>query len=74
MRALLKSNRLDEFSRKFYESLLNHRDETIDPKEIIDLAPVTLEKGYSIKISRNRKQIEALGESFIDSKIQEYLR
>ena len=74
IKALLRSNRLDEFSRKFYESLLNHRDETIDPKEIIDLAPVTLERGYSIKISRNRKQVDALGESYVESKIQDYLR
>lgn len=74
IRAILKSRKLDEFSRKFYEGLLNKRDETLDPKEIIDLAPITLEKGFSIKISRNRKQIEAIGESYLETKIQEYLR
>lgn len=74
IRALLKSRQMDEFSRKFYESLLYRRDETLDPKEIIDLAPITLEKGFSIKISRNRKQIEAIGESYMETKIQEYLR
>jgi hypothetical protein len=74
IRALLKSRRIDEFSRQFYESLLNHREETLDPRDIIDLAPITLEKGYSVKISRNRKQLEALGDSFIETRIQDYLR
>jgi hypothetical protein len=74
IRALLKSRKMDEFSRKFYESLLYHRNETLDPKEIIDLAPITLEKGFSIKISRNRKQIESIGDSYMETRMQEYLR
>jgi hypothetical protein len=73
IRAILKSDDLDEFARKYYSDLLNHRDETIHPTQIIDLAEVTLPK-TGIEISRSQRQIDSFGEEYIDSQIVEYQR
>ena len=73
IRAILKSEELDEFARKYYYDLLNNRNETIHPSKIIDLAEITLPK-EGIFISRNQKQIDSLDESFINERIIEYQR
>ena len=73
IRAILKSDELDEFAKKYYTELLANRDETVHPIKIIDLAEVTLPK-KEIYISRNQKQLDALGDSFINEKIVEYQR
>lgn len=70
IRALLKSD-IDEFSRKYYTDLLANREDTMHPSQIIDLAEITLPK-LNVEISRNHKQIEALGEDFINARISDY--
>ncbi len=73
IRAILKSDDLDEFSKKYYSELLSNRDETIHPTKIIDLAEMTLPK-EGIIISRNSKQADSLGEDFINERIVDYQR
>jgi len=73
IKAILKSEELDEFARKYYCELLNNRNETIHPTKIIDLAEITLPKA-EIYISRNQKQIDSLDENFINERIAEYQR
>lgn len=73
VRAILKSDDLDEFARKYYSELLNNRDGTLHPTKIIDLAEMTLPKD-GVLISRNHKQIDSLGESYINERIVEYQR
>lgn len=69
--AMLKSERLDGFSRKFYERLLENREGTIHPSEAISLSQTTL-KHKTIEIARNAKRIEQLGEDYINAKVQEF--
>lgn len=71
IRAMLKSENLDSFSRKFYESLLENREGTIHPTEAIGLSQTTL-KHKTIEIARNAKRIEHLGEDYINAKVQEF--
>jgi len=71
--AILKSDDLDEFARKYYWELLENRSTTIHPTRIIDLAEITLPK-KGVEISRNQKQIEAYGEDYINIRILEYQR
>jgi len=71
IRAMLKSENLDGFSRKFYESLLENRESTIHPSEAIGLSQTTL-KHKTIEIARNAKRIEHLGEDYINAKVQEF--
>lgn len=73
IRAILKSEELDDFARKYYSDLLINRDETIHPNKIIDLAEITLPT-MGVIISRSRRQIDSLGESFINERIVEYQR
>ncbi len=73
IRAILKSDELDEFAKKYYSDLLFNRAETIHPTKIIDLAEITLPKA-GILISRNKKQIDSLGDNYINEKIVEYKR
>ena len=73
IRAIIKSEELDEFARKYYLELLNNRAETIHPTKIIDLAEMTLPKA-GILISRNRKQIDSLGEGYLNERIVDYQR
>jgi hypothetical protein len=73
IRAILKSDELDDFARKYYCELLKNRDETIHPTKIIDLAEITLPK-EGIEISRNQKQTESLNQEYIDIRIVEYQR
>lgn len=71
IRAMLKSDKLDSFSKKFYESLLENRESTIHPSDAIGLSQTTL-KYKAIEIARNAKRIEHLGEDYINAKIQEF--
>ncbi len=72
IRALLKSNKLDGFSTKFYEDLLNNRDQTIHPTKVIELSQRTL-KSDSIDIGRNKKRLESIGEDYIESQMNDYI-
>lgn len=69
--AMLRSENLDGFSRKFYERLLENREGTIHPSEAIGLSQTTL-KYKTIEIMRNSKRIEHLGEDYINVKVQEF--
>ncbi|WKN29761.1 hypothetical protein PZB74_12370 [Porifericola rhodea] len=71
IRAMLKTDNLDGFSRKFYERLLENREGTIHPSEAIGLSQTTL-KYNTIEIARNAKRIEHLGEDYINAKVQEF--
>lgn len=73
IKALLKTESLDGFSKKFYENLLENREGTIHPSEAIDLSLDTL-KRKTIEIGRNEKTIEHLGEGYLNTKIQEFFR
>jgi len=73
IRAILKSDGLDELSKNYYSNLLINREQTIHPINIIDLAEITLPK-EGILISRNKKQIDSLDEKFIGERIVEYQR
>ena len=71
IRALLKSDNLDDFSRKFYQNLLSNRDSTIHPEKVIELSQRTL-KQEKIEIGRTGKRLESLGEEYINSRITDY--
>ena len=71
IKALLKSENIDGFSKKFYENLLNDRDGTIHPSEAVELSQITLKK-KTIEIGRNSKRIEHLGEDYINSRIEDF--
>ncbi|MCJ8290168.1 MAG: hypothetical protein HRT58_10935 [Crocinitomicaceae bacterium] len=71
IRALLKSDKLDGFSRKFYKDLLENRDATIHPKKVIELSSVTLKKSV-VEIGRTGKRLESLGADYIESRITDY--
>lgn len=71
IRAMLKTENLDGFSKKFYERLLENREGTIHPSEAIGLSQTTL-KYKTIEIARNTKRIEHLGEDYINAKVQEF--
>lgn len=73
IKALLRSNDLDDFSMQFYTNLLKNRDSTLHPSKVIDLAPNTLLK-YEVDISRNQKRVEKIGKKYLDIRIQEYRR
>lgn len=72
IRALLRTDNIDDFTRQFYESLLNHRESTLHPSEVIDLSSRTL-KLESIDISRNGARLEQIGEQYLNFKTQDYL-
>lgn len=74
IRALLKSDHIDDFTKQFYRGLLEDRSSTIHPKKIIELAPQTLLQKYKVDISRNKKRIENIGESYLQSRVQDYQR
>ncbi|WP_273215629.1 hypothetical protein [Runella zeae] len=73
IRALLKSEDLDDFSRQYYTNLLTNPDQTLHPNEIIDLSDRVLPKKH-IEISRSKTRLEHLGEKYINLKIQDYQR
>lgn len=71
IRAMLKSENLDGFSKKFYESLLENRDGTIHPSEAIGLSQTTL-RHKTIEIARNEKRVEHFSEDFIHMRVQKF--
>lgn len=71
IKALLKSDNLDGFSKKFYENLLKNRDGTIHPSEAIELSQLTLKK-KTIEIARNSKRIESLGEDYLETRVNDF--
>lgn len=73
IKALLKSEKLDDFSAKFYEDILNRRESTIHPSKVIELSQRTLKKDF-IEISRTAKRLEKIGEKYIDTRISDYFK
>jgi hypothetical protein len=71
VKALLKSDNIDGFSKKFYENLLHNREQTIHPSEVVELSQTTL-KSKTIEIARNAKRIENIGENYISTRIQDF--
>lgn len=71
IRALLKTNKLDNFSRSYYEKLLNQPDSTPHPSKIIKIAENEL-KLSGIKIGRNAKRVEKIGEDIINAEINDF--
>lgn len=72
IKALLRSDDIDDFTRNYYMDLLRNPD-ALHPGQKIDLAEFTLPK-EGIKISRNKKQLEILNEEFVGKKIEEFSR
>jgi hypothetical protein len=71
IKALLKSDDLDDFSRQFYGNLLASRDSTLHPSKVIELSQNTLLRD-EIDISRNQKRVEKIGEAYLNTRIQDY--
>jgi hypothetical protein len=74
IKALLKSEDVDDFTRQYYSSLIADRDSTLHPSKVIELGPQTMLKKYKIDISRNKKRLEQIGEEYLNIKIQDYRR
>lgn len=73
IRGMLASDKLDQFSRKFYSDLLQNRSSTLHPSKVIDLA-TTILKSKKIEVSRTSKRLENIGEEYLNIRTQEYLR
>lgn len=71
---ILKSDDLDDFTRKYYQNLLKDRSSTLHPSKVIELSPATLLSKYNIDIGRNKSRLEQIGEKYLNLKIQEYRR
>ena len=71
IKALLKSDKLDDFSNQFYQNLLENRESTIHPSKVIELSPNLLRKD-KIEIARNSKRIKEIGEDFLNTRVQDY--
>lgn len=71
--ALLRTEDIDDFSRKFYTKLLNNPAETVHPSEVIDLASITL-PNLQINLYRTKVIVDSFGQNYLDTKIQEYQR
>ncbi|MBK9985284.1 MAG: hypothetical protein IPP15_23575 [Saprospiraceae bacterium] len=70
---MLKSDKLDDFSKQFYTNLLQNRNGTLHPATIIDLSDKTL-KADNVEVSRTAQKVEKLGEPFLQARTQDYLR
>lgn len=73
IKALLRSDKLDDFSKQFYQNLLDNRESTIHPSQVIDLSNRLLLKD-EIDIARNAKRLEQIEDGFLDAQIQDYRR
>lgn len=73
IKAMLKTDDLDGFSRKFYSDLLENRDATIHPSKVIELSKRTLITD-KIDIGRNQKRLESIGEDYIQSRMDDYIQ
>lgn len=70
--ALLKSGKVDDFTEQFYTKLLSDPN-TLHPSEIIDISQTQLES-EAIKIGRNAKRVEQIGEEYINVEINNFYR
>lgn len=70
IKAILKSEHIDRFSRSYFQNLLED-DDVLHPSEIIDIAELHLQ-AFNILIYRNK--FDMLDEKYINSKIVEYQR
>lgn len=73
IKAAIKSDKIDEFSKQFYQNLLSDRESTLHPSKVIEISPSILINS-EIDIARNSKRVEHLGEDYLNEKIQEYRR
>jgi len=73
IKALLKTEKLDDFSSKFYQDLLEKRESTIHPSKVIELSQRTL-KTDMVEIGRTGKRLEKIGNDYIDSRIVDYYK
>lgn len=70
--ALLKSGKVDGFSEQFYRKLLEDPN-TLHPAEVVELSQTEL-NANKIKIGRNGKRVEKLGEKYINVQINDYFK
>jgi len=70
--ALLKSGKIDGFAEQFYKTLLEKPD-TLHPSEVVELSQIEL-KASNIKIGRNAKRVENIGEDYINAQISDYFK
>lgn len=72
IRALLKSDGLDDFSEQYYRNLLRNRQATMHPADIIGISEMLLLTEAKVGISRNHKRVDQLGEAYLNLRIQDY--
>lgn len=72
IKALLKSGKIDNFTEQFYRSLLKNPN-TLHPSEVLEISQVELNDN-NIKIGRNAKRVENIGEDYINSQISDYFK
>lgn len=70
--ALLKSGKVDSFAEQFYRKLLDDSD-TLHPLQIVELSQTEL-NANNIKIGRNGKRLEHIGEDHINAQISDYFK
>ncbi len=73
IKAAINSEKIDEFSKQYYQSLLEDRESTLHPSKIVEISPTILIRSH-IDVARNSKRVEHLGEEYLNEKIQEYRR
>ncbi len=71
IKAILRSEQTDPFTEKYLKNLLLNRDNTLHPKTVIEFSGITLKEKF-IEIGQDSKEIEHLGETFLQSKVTEY--
>lgn len=71
--ALLKSDDLDDISRKFYTNLYHNRESTLHPSEVIDLSNLTLPQ-LNIGLYRTGPIVDKLEDGYMSVRVQEYHR
>jgi predicted nucleic acid-binding protein len=70
--ALLKSGKIDSFTEQFYRKLLENPN-TLHPSEVVELSQTEL-NASAIKIGRNAKRVENIGEDYINAQISDYFK
>jgi hypothetical protein len=73
IKAAISSEKLDGFSKQYYQNLLTDRDSTLHPSKIVEISSSIL-LNSEIDVARNSKRVEHLGEEYLNEKIQEYRR
>jgi len=74
IKAILKSEEIDDFTRQYYENLTSDPEATLHPSKVIELGPQTLLTKYKIDVARNKKRLEQIGNEYLNVKIQDYRR